>query len=161
MDFLIAHVKGIIHQAPEPINLQFANVLITFQKKCDLVAAAHENITEADSGIYNQNRDQAELERYQAEFEELMSERNLKVEGQATKSGVHENITTEADSTMEDRATEATSQGDWETDGTTDWDYDIDGEYNSEDDQCGCYSAFGMDDDGEVRHFGMTCQYQT
>jgi hypothetical protein len=29
--------------------------------------------------------------------------------------------------------------------------------YNSDDDQCGCHSAFGTDDDGEVCHYGLKC----
>jgi hypothetical protein len=44
----------------------------------------------------------------------------------------------------------------------TNWTNDADyGDlYNSDDDQCGCHSAFGMDDDGEVRHYRLKCQYQ-
>jgi hypothetical protein len=135
VDSLFAHVDAIIHQGTELINLQFASVLITFQKNCDLATSAR---IEAEAGKYNKSRDQAELETYQAGFEELNSTRKV-----------------------EDRDTESREGTcDWETDRTTDWDYDVDGEYNSADDECGCYSAFGMDDDGEVRHYGMKCQYK-
>jgi len=41
-----------------------------------------------------------------------------------------------------------------------DWEDDSVGPYNSDDDQCGCYSAFGKDDDGEVRHCGLECPYR-
>jgi hypothetical protein len=44
----------------------------------------------------------------------------------------------------------------------TNWTNDLDyvDLYNSDDDQCGCHSVFGMDDDGEVPHYRLKCQYQ-
>ena len=44
----------------------------------------------------------------------------------------------------------------------TDWtdDLDVDDLYNSDDDQCGCNSAFGTDNDVEVLHYVLKCKYQ-
>jgi hypothetical protein len=40
------------------------------------------------------------------------------------------------------------------------WDDYYEGGYDSDSDRCGCHSAFGKDDDGEVRHYGLDCQYR-
>ena len=44
----------------------------------------------------------------------------------------------------------------------TDWtdDLDVDDPYNSDDDQCGCNSAFRMDNNVEVLHYVLECKDQ-
>ena len=48
-----------------------------------------------------------------------------------------------------------TGNGYWDRD----WENNCIDAYNSNDDQCGCYGEFGKDNDGEVRHYGLYCQY--
>jgi len=80
-----------VHQ-PEPINLEGAKVLATFDKSCDTVTRARE-------------KQRSEMEDPDFDY----------------------------------------------------WSYS--NLCNSDDDQCGCHSAFGKDDDGEVRHLGLDCEY--
>jgi len=111
---LIAHIDTIVNQRlVEPINLQPANILATFETKCNIVTGVREN-RRIESGI------------------------------DAAMASLEETISTQ-------------DKEDYHTDWTDDSDF-VD-TYNSDDDQCGCYSAFGMNDDGEVRHYGSNCQY--
>jgi hypothetical protein len=114
----------------EPINLLCAHVLTTFQKKLDLVVYTLEKV-----------RLEAELEAAQAQTELEAAQAQTELEAaQAPNQGEVDDVE------FEDHGYQAGS--DWDCNG-----------YNSYDDQCGCHSAFGKDDDGEVRHYGLDCPY--
>jgi len=119
VESLISCVDAIIHrdqQRAEPINLQCASVLTTFQTKCNVVTCAREK-----------RRIEADLEA--------------------------------ATVATYDQSQDTTRH---EAEDVTEWTYDSDYDagYNSDAHQCGCHSAFGKNDDGEVIHAGLNCKYR-
>lgn len=132
----MSRVDAIIHQRTEPIDLQCASVLTTFQKNLVMVTCAREKKVDTCPG--ENSRIEAGLE--------------------ATAGATYDQSHDEADTqTASLEKTISTPEAEQCTDWSCDWDCT---DYNSDDDQCGCYSSFGKDDDGEVRHYGLNCEYR-
>lgn len=128
----MSRVDAIIHQQlAEPINLQCGSIITTFQKKCDMVSSARANR-------------RAEVESEAAAVASYNQLQDSDIAEATFNAELQEMIA----------AHEAEDNPDWT------YDSDYDGGYNSDMDQCGCHSAFGKDDDGEVVHAGLKCKYR-
>lgn len=137
----MSRVDSMVHQQAGPINLERAKVLATFEQNFNIVTCARENVREKPI---------SEMISAQVPVAEDLTGWDLDLD-------VHWQDPAELDDDLTDLDIQDPAELDDHTHFINDWNYDQ--LYNSDDDQCGCHSAFGKDDDGKVLHYGLDCEY--
>lgn len=154
----MARVDAVIQQGP--VNFKRGSIATTLKQKYDAVKTARvKRRAEADL-------EAADVATYDQSFDAVpdppaCDQRQETAEADAYVVG-EEALATELNQVFEEnQAAEAKEEpaiSTWRC--IYHWDDYYDGEYDSDSDKCGCHSAFGKDDDGEVRHYGLDCQYR-
>lgn len=130
----MSHVDVIIHQWPwELVNLQCSSIITTFQKKCDMVSIACAN-----------RHAKAELE--------VAAVASYQIQD-AAEADAYIAAKTTFNTELQEMVAAHKAEDTPGANNIYNWDY------NSEMDQCGCYSEFGKNDDGEVNH--GECKYSS
>lgn len=156
----MARVDAVVQQRQgDPVNLKRGSIATMFRQKYDAVSTARAkrraeaDLEAADVATYDQSFDAAP-DPAACEQRQEMAEADAYIAGEEALADELNQMFKENQAAEE--AEEATISS---------WccvyylDNDYDGGYNSDSDQCGCHSAFGKDDDGEVLHNGLNCQY--